>query len=50
MTYVPTATDPPKLTGPLSWRVQVRKGIAENGWGVTTLVEVAFGAGEVGKS
>lgn len=47
VSYVPTETGLPELTGPLVWRFQLRKGIAENGWGVTTLVEVAFSASEI---
>ncbi|MGC1274561.1 MAG: hypothetical protein WBC44_12720 [Planctomycetaceae bacterium] len=42
VTYVPTETGVSAPEGPLTWRVQLRKGIAGNGWGVTTLVEVAF--------
>ncbi|HEX6986050.1 MAG TPA: hypothetical protein VF170_11780 [Planctomycetaceae bacterium] len=40
--FVPTTADPPNLAGPLAWRVHLRKGVADSGWGVTTLVEVAF--------
>ncbi|MBA3313885.1 MAG: hypothetical protein H0T47_11460 [Planctomycetaceae bacterium] len=40
-TYVPTETDVSDPSGPLVWRIHLRKGIAPNGWGVTTLVEVA---------
>jgi hypothetical protein len=38
--YVPTETDPPEIDGPTVWRLHIRKGIASNGWGVTTLIEV----------
>jgi hypothetical protein len=40
--FVPSETDLPPWNGPFVWRVHVRKGIAENGWGVTTLIEIAF--------
>ena len=46
-TYIPTGTDLPNLSGPLVWRMHLRKGIASNGWGVTTLVEVVFDADDV---
>lgn len=49
-TYVPSETDPPPLSGPLVWRLQLRKGVASNGWGVTTLVEIAFDAARIEKS
>ena len=42
VTYVPTETGVSLPDGSLAWRVHLRKGIANNGWGVTTLVEVAF--------
>jgi len=38
--YVPTEVDPPVANGPVTWRIHLRKGIASNGWGVTTLIEV----------
>src|SRR5690606_28717187 len=47
LTYIPTETGVPTPDGPLAWRVHLRKGIADNGWGVTTLVEVAFDATDV---
>lgn len=50
VTYVPTETGVTPPEGPLAWRVHLRKGIADNGWGVTTLVEVAFDAGAVKES
>ena len=46
-TYAPSEVDPPAFEGPLVWRLHLRKGIADNGWGVTTLVEVEFDASQV---
>ncbi|QDT62878.1 hypothetical protein [Calycomorphotria hydatis] len=47
-TYVPTETEVTNdLAGPLLWRLHLRKGIAPNGWGVTTLVDVTFDADEI---
>lgn len=39
--YIPSEIDPPAATGPMTWRIHFRKGVASNGWGVTTLIEVA---------
>lgn len=48
-TYIPTTEeDLDELTGDLLWRVHFRKGYSPQGYGVTTLIEVAFGEGEVG--
>ncbi|QDT38707.1 hypothetical protein [Stratiformator vulcanicus] len=42
-TYIPmnpeAASD---VNGPLFWRIHLRKGIADNGWGITTLIEIPF--------
>ena len=38
--YVPTETDPPVIDGRTAWRIHLRKGVASNGWGITTLIEV----------
>ena len=47
--YLPTEEQQEldELTGELVWRVHFRKGIAENGRGVTTLVEVVFESDEI---
>lgn len=47
VTYLPTETEFPQLSGTLVWRVHLRKGIADNGWGVTTLVDVTFPAAAI---
>jgi hypothetical protein len=39
--YIPSDIDPPAAAGPSTWRIHLRKGIASNGRGVTTLIEVA---------
>lgn len=46
-TFAPSDIDPPSFEGPLVWRLHLRKGIADNGWGVTTLVEVEFDASQI---
>ena len=42
VTYIPTETNPPAMQGQQAWRVHLRKGLAANGNGVTTLFEVWF--------
>ena len=46
-TFAPSATEIPDLEGEWVWRLHLRKGVASNGWGVTTLVEVEFNADDV---
>jgi hypothetical protein len=47
-TYVPSAEEGlDQLTGKLLWRVHFRKGFSPRGYGVTTLIEVAFQDDEV---
>ena len=47
-TYVPTGTDGlADLTGPLLWRVHIRKGFSDSGRGVTTIFEVAFDSSQI---
>lgn len=41
-TFAPSEPGAQNLEGTWVWRLQVRKGIAANGWGVTTLIEVVF--------
>jgi len=48
LTYIPAApADAELLSGDLVWRVHLRKGIAANGWGITTLIEVPFSESDV---
>ena len=47
-TYVPTGADGiDELTGPLVWRIHIRKGYSGSGRGVTTLFEVAFDSTQI---
>ncbi len=47
-TYIPTTEEGiDHLKGDLLWRVQLRKGHSPGGYGVTTLVEVAFTAEQI---
>ena len=47
-TYVPTGVDGlANLTGPLLWRVHIRKGFSDSGRGVTTIFEVAFNSSQI---
>ncbi len=47
-TYVPTGADGlANLTGPLLWRVHIRKGFSDSGRGVTTIFEVAFDSSQI---
>ncbi|MCH2588631.1 MAG: hypothetical protein MK004_09165 [Planctomycetales bacterium] len=47
-TYVPTGVDGlASLTGPLLWRVHIRKGFSDSGRGVTTIFEVAFDSSQI---
>lgn len=47
-TYVPTGAEGiDELTGPLVWRVHIRKGYSGSGKGVTTLFEVAFDSSQI---
>ncbi len=47
-TYIPTTEEGiDRLKGDLLWRVQLRKGHSPGGYGVTTLVEVAFTAEQI---
>ncbi|MEX0703364.1 MAG: hypothetical protein WD069_14815 [Planctomycetales bacterium] len=45
--YVPSEEGIDKLSGPLVWRLHLRKGHGPNGRGVTTLVEIAFDSSEI---
>ncbi len=50
-TYLPSDTDGlDKLTGPLLWRVHLRKGYSPAGLGVTTIFEVAFDSTQIEES
>ena len=47
-TYVPTGAEGiDELSGPLVWRVHIRKGYSGSGRGVTTLFEVAFDSSQI---
>ena len=47
-TYVPTVAEGiDDLTGPLVWRVHIRKGYSDSGRGVTTIFEVAFDSSQI---
>ena len=47
-TYMPTgAEELADLTGPLIWRVHIRKGFSDSGRGVTTVFEVAFDSSQI---
>jgi hypothetical protein len=47
-TYVPSGGEGiGDLTGPLLWRVHIRKGYSSSGRGVTTLFEVAFDSSQI---
>ncbi|MFG0332396.1 MAG: hypothetical protein ACF8TS_03445 [Maioricimonas sp. JB049] len=47
-TYIPSASDGlDQLDGDLLWRVHFRKGHSPRGYGVTTLIEVAFSRSDV---
>ncbi len=47
-TYIPTTEEGiDRLRGDLLWRIQVRKGHSPAGYGVTTLIEVAFTADQI---
>jgi len=48
LTYIPAdPADAELLSGDVVWRVHLRKGIADNGWGITTLIEVPFSESDV---
>jgi hypothetical protein len=50
-TFIPSTEEGlDQLTGELLWRVHFRKGYSPRGYGVTTLVEVAFRDDEIGVS
>jgi len=47
-TYMPTGAEGlADLTGPLIWRVHIRKGFSDSGRGVTTIFEVAFDSSQI---